>query len=294
MILVNYINAQSCSELFFSEYVEGPGNNNAVEIYNPTSSSIDLSGYTINRYSNGASSGPEVWQLSGSIDAGNVIVVGNGQMDSVWVSTYWSLPVDAAFYSALDIHCNGDYDANSTFYFNGDDAMTLEKDGNILDIIGKVGEDPGAAWTDDPSAGYTDANGGTWWTKRQTLIRKSTIEEGVTQIPILFNPTLEWDSLPDATYSELGQHSCNCHSTYIQNKENISYVIFPNPASIAETININTKESIENIDIYNVLGLKIMTITDNKIPTEGMSSGTYIVKIYLENGMFFKDKLLIK
>ena len=71
-------------------------------------------------------------------------------------------------------------------------------------------------------------------------------------------------------------------------------MIFPNPASIAETININTKESIENIDIYNVLGLKIMTITDNKIPTEGMSSGTYIVKIYLENGMFFKDKLLIK
>ena len=59
--------------------------------------------------------------------------------------------------------------ANSTFYFNGDDAMTLEFNGNSVDIFGKVGEDPGNAWTDDASAGFTDANNGTWWTKRKTL-----------------------------------------------------------------------------------------------------------------------------
>ena len=40
--------AQDCSDLFISEYVEGPAQNNAIEIYNPTSSSIDLSGYSIN------------------------------------------------------------------------------------------------------------------------------------------------------------------------------------------------------------------------------------------------------
>ena len=57
----------TCSDLFISEYVEGPGNNNAIEIYNPTSFDIDLSDYTINRYGNGSSSDPEVWQLSGII-----------------------------------------------------------------------------------------------------------------------------------------------------------------------------------------------------------------------------------
>ena len=163
-IFIISIQAQDCSDLFISEYVEGPGNNNAIEIYNPTSNTIDLNGYTINRYSNGASSGPETFSLSGSISSGEAIVIGNGQLDSVLVSTYWSLPVDPIFYSSLDIHCNGDYDANSTFYFNGDDAMTLEKNGDIIDIFGKVGEDPGSSWTDDASAGYTDANGGTWWT----------------------------------------------------------------------------------------------------------------------------------
>ena len=29
-------------------------------------------------------------------------------------------------------------------YFNGDDALSLEKNGIIIDIFGKVGEDPGS------------------------------------------------------------------------------------------------------------------------------------------------------
>ena len=186
--------AQDCSELFISEYIEGPGNNNAIEIYNPTNASIDLTGYSINRYGNGATTGPDTWPLSGNLAPGQAITIGNGQLDSVWVSTYWSIPVDPVFYAACDLHGNGIYP--TPFYFNGDDAMTLEKGNDIIDIFGKVGEDPGSAWTDDASAGYTDANGGTWWTKRQTLVRKASVKQGVTQNPILFNPTLEYDSLP--------------------------------------------------------------------------------------------------
>ncbi len=43
-----------CDELFFSEYVEGYANNKALEIYNPTDQAINLSGYSIARFSNGA------------------------------------------------------------------------------------------------------------------------------------------------------------------------------------------------------------------------------------------------
>ncbi|MFT5764235.1 MAG: hypothetical protein ACI8X3_001665, partial [Saprospiraceae bacterium] len=42
-----------CSELFISGYVEGFGNNRALEIYNPTAGAIDLSGYSVGRFSNG-------------------------------------------------------------------------------------------------------------------------------------------------------------------------------------------------------------------------------------------------
>ncbi|EPB65688.1 TonB-dependent receptor plug domain protein, partial [Ancylostoma ceylanicum] len=37
--------AQDCSQIFISEYVEGRGNNKAIEIYNPTDQAIDMSQY---------------------------------------------------------------------------------------------------------------------------------------------------------------------------------------------------------------------------------------------------------
>ena len=53
LITIN-LTAQDCDDLFISEYVEGPGNNNLIEIYNPTNNEINLDGYTINRYGNGS------------------------------------------------------------------------------------------------------------------------------------------------------------------------------------------------------------------------------------------------
>ncbi|MGY8987272.1 MAG: lamin tail domain-containing protein [Flavobacteriales bacterium] len=285
-------NSQECSELFISEYIEGPGNNNGIEIYNPTSNPIDLSQYTINRYGNGSQTASESWPLSGNINTGEVITIGNGQVDSVWVSTYWSLPVDPVFYANCALHGSGIYP--TPFYFNGDDAMTLEKGANILDIFGKVGEDPGGAWTDDASAGYTDANGGTWWTKRQTLVRKSTIKQGVTQNPILFNPTLEWDSLPDATYSEMGAHSCGCATTAINENENVTYVMYPNPAVKGTSVTINSKSEIKIIEVINILGEKVLSLNSNLIPTNNLKKGTYIINIIFSDGKKIDNKLIIE
>ena len=292
IIISASLNAQTCSDLFISEYVEGPAQNNGIEVYNPTNSAIDLAGYTINRYSNGATSGPQVWPLSGSIAAGDVIVVGNGQLDSIDLGTYWSVPVDPSFYAVLDDHCSGNYDDNNTFYFNGDDAMTLEFQGTSVDIFGKVGEDPGMAWTDDVSAGFTDANGGTWWSKRQTLIRKSTVMQGVTQNPILFNPTLEYDSLPDATYSNLGSHVCDCGvASSVNDKKDVSYVMYPNPSKKGTSVSINSNNNIDFIKVTNILGETI--IFDHSINTANLSTGSYIVNIRFTNGILKETKLII-
>ena len=292
VIISATLNAQVCSDLFISEYVEGPAQNNGIEVYNPTNATIDLAGYSINRYSNGNSSGPEVWSLTGSIAAGDVIVVGNGQLDSIDLGTYWSVPVDPNFYTMLDAHCSGNYDDNNTFYFNGDDAMTLEYQGNTVDVFGKVGEDPGGAWTDDVTAGYTDANGGTWWTKRQTLIRKPTVKQGVTQNPILFNPTLEYDSLPDATYSNLGSHVCDCSGATSMNDINdVSYVMYPNPTLKGNSVAINSKNPVKLIKVTNMLGETV--VFDRLINTTNLSKGTYIVNISFVNGILKENKLII-
>ena len=294
MLFAMSVNAQllDCSELFISEYVEGPANNNAIEIYNPTNASIDLTGYSINRYGNGATSGPDTWPLSGNLAPGQAITIGNGQLDSIWVSTYWSVPVDPVFYAACDLHGSGIYP--TPFYFNGDDAMTLEKGANIIDIFGKVGEDPGNAWTDDASAGYTDANGGTWWSKRQTLVRKASVKKGVTMNPIVFNPTLEYDSLPDGTYSGMGTHSCDCSISTINEKNDASYVIYPNPVNIGETVVIRSNTKIEKIELVNILGKVSLFSSDNRIPTTVLAKGTYIVNIQFTNGEIAENKLVIK
>ena len=292
IIFTMSINAQDCSELFISEYIEGPGNNNAIEIYNPTNNPIDLSGYSINRYGNGATSSPDVWPLSGVLNTGEAIAIGNGQVDSIWVSSYWSLPVDPSFYAACGINGSGVYP--TPFYFNGDDAMTLEKGGNIVDIFGKVGEDPGNAWTDDASSGYTDANGGTWWTKRQTLVRKSSVKSGVTQNPILFNPTSEYDSLPDATYSAMGTHTCECTPILSIGNTVVSYVMYPNPTNRGQTVSINSKENITFLEVYNILGEKIITEKSSNISTKNLLRGNYLIKIYFENGTTVTNKLIVE
>jgi predicted extracellular nuclease len=42
------------TDLIISEYVEGWSTNKAIEVYNPTSSAINLKNYRLTRYSNGA------------------------------------------------------------------------------------------------------------------------------------------------------------------------------------------------------------------------------------------------
>ena len=321
------VNAQDCSELFISEYIEGPGNNNAIEIYNPTNAPIDLSAYTINRYGNGDNDPAlaDVWQLSGNINSGEAIAIGNGQLDSVWVGTYWSLPVDPIFYTACGIHGSGLYP--TPFYFNGNDAMTLEKGGSIIDIFGKVGEDPGNAWTDDATSGYTDANGGTYWTKYKTLVRKASVKQGVSVNPILFNPTLEYDSLPWGTYSGMGSHSCDCstasdswdcdpvtgcfdpgngagqytslsdcntacNATAI-NETDVSYVMYPNPVVKGGVVSINSNSKIQTIRVTNILGGKVMSLNTQSISTSDLPKGTYIISIEFTDGRLKENKLVI-
>ncbi|PCJ83144.1 MAG: hypothetical protein COA57_11925 [Flavobacteriales bacterium] len=209
--------AAGCSDLFISEYVEGSGNNKALEIYNPTMSSIDLSNYVLKRYGNGSATATETLNLSGMLASGDVVIITNGQVDSACVGGtgpactggYWSPPIDTALYSLGDLY--GDTAFPDVMYFNGDDALTLETvSGTIVDIFGKIGEDPGAGWTDDAAAGYTDALGATPWTKDKTLIRKPSVQQGVATNPTAFNPTVEWDSLSVDTWSNLGFHTSSC------------------------------------------------------------------------------------
>jgi len=75
-LLASTASAQDCSKIFISEYVEGWSNNKALEIYNPTNQTINLSEYFVARYSNGSASATvqNAVQLSGTIAPYDVFV----------------------------------------------------------------------------------------------------------------------------------------------------------------------------------------------------------------------------
>ncbi len=307
--LMSGINAQDCSDIFISEYVEGSHNNKALELYNPTDKRIDLSRYYLSRYSNGGST-PSTTQLGGFIEAQSTYVIvidrrdpnGEGWDVPVW-NGYWNdeedLNTDDVYdasedlQSLADTFLNPDYNVSNTMSFNGNDALVLEKLTEVIDIFGKLFEDPGVAWEDE---------NGTWWTADQTLIRKPTVTSGFVYNPTEayeFDPTLEWDSLPRNTFSELGEHVCNCSEiTSIQEYEN-SVNLYPNPNNQG-ILNIESRSSIIEINIFNLIGQhmyskKSQGITFHEsITLDSSLKGLYFVDIKMENNEHILKKVILK
>ena len=285
--------AQDCSELFFSEYVEGSSNNKAVEIYNPTDAPIDLSSYSIGRYSNGAAGPTDEMNLSGTINAGETWIVTNSDTNST----------NEFGYIMVELYNMADQWAPvypSPLYMNGNDAMTLSKNGSYIDIIGKIGEDPGDAWTDDVTAGFTDANGGAWWTKNHTLVRKARVKSRVKTNPLLFNPAAEWDSLSINTWTNLGTHECDCSSvgpSSIEDKST-SFVLYPNPATKSQTINVSANKAIKSFELINALGQKVnLNYTHSNsqayIHTHNINFGIYSLTIIFEDNSIKHSSIVI-
>ncbi|MCB9186272.1 MAG: lamin tail domain-containing protein [Flavobacteriales bacterium] len=189
---VNPPPAAPCADLFISEYVEGSSNNKYIEIYNPTASAIDLAAgnYSLSLYTNGSSSASNN-ALSGTIPAYGVMVFKNSS-----ASVYTGPPAATT---------------NNSVNFSGDDAVALVKNGTAIDIFGRIGDDPGSAWT---SGGNTTAN--------QTLVRNAAVQAGID-----VNPTgtgagafttlaTEWTQYSIDDVSDLGSHTCDC---YVANPE---------------------------------------------------------------------------
>lgn len=144
-------------DLFISEYVEGSSSNKALEIYNNSGETVDLSNYAFWRISNGGD-----WNegqgnavvLEGSLPDGEVFVICNDA-------------ANAAIQAVANII------GTSATWYNGDDAMglarKLDENWYLIDQIGVEGPDPGTGWD---VAGVTNA------TANHTLIRKNTVTRG--------------------------------------------------------------------------------------------------------------------
>ena len=169
--------AATSSDLFFSECVEGTSTNKALEICNPTGSTLTLTGaYSVQLFANGSPTPTATIPLNGSIPEAGTFVLARST-------------ADPAVLTAAD-------QTTTNFLFNGNDAIALNHDGVTVDVIGQVGLDPGVEW------GSGDAS-----TQDATLRRRTTVAEGDPDGSDPFVPSNEWDGFPIDSFDDLGSHA---------------------------------------------------------------------------------------
>lgn len=316
--LFSFAAAQAqCTDLIISEYLEGGGNNKALEIYNASSTPKSLANYRVIRWDNGsvtADMNPEgIMYLPTNITLApyQAYVVALNYTDPA--GSGQTAPIDLALQAASDTLLCDDCAPNTglprVMCFNGDDALSLQKNNGgtwtNIDIFGCIGErpqnsagnySPTAGWSDmapyySLPVGYTTTAFGPYfkrnWTLDHTLIRKSSVQIGVTANPApeTFNVTVQWDSLPQNTFSNLGTHDCSCNPVGLKKIEsnNVVLNLFPNPATT--TLQIQSSVATKTIVIYNALGQEAKkvnfdyNVNETVISVADLPKGNYTISI---------------
>ncbi len=171
-----------CSDIFFSEYVDGDTTNNVLELYNPSvRDTIYLNNYVIYRNDDGSAIPTDSFYMNDTIAPRSVYVIGDTAASSSITNIADTL--------------------HSISTFNGNDAIWIKNliSGDTIDIIGEIGVNPDSGWI--VGTGFTDSF---------TLVRNSLVNGGQTDWLI---GTTEWSVLPFNTFDSLGNHSkeiCDC------------------------------------------------------------------------------------
>ncbi len=299
------LNAWSqCNELFISEYVEGSRNNKALEIYNPTGSTIDLSQYRITRWQNGSASWTPQYSdiLSGKLESRDVVVCVLDRRDST--KTGQDTPVVLPLRLKADLFLSPIYTVSYSMSFNGDDAVSLDKYNPEtdkwmpVDIIGKIGEQPKPAWSNKPP--YTGT--GTWYTQDKTLIRKDSVVTGIKKNPSIFNPEVEWELNPRDMFDSLGFHYCLCGwPANIKEIKSIEVSLYPNPAQDKTSAFLGFK--LASVRVLDAKGMEVeieSTINNDGLKdyfvweanTSSISAGIYLVQFLGTKGEYATARLM--
>ncbi|TYB75977.1 T9SS sorting signal type C domain-containing protein [Bizionia saleffrena] len=185
-----YIPSGDCTELFISEYHEaatGTPNEQYLELYNPTNTSIDLTNYQLARFKNGLTNTPPLIRtLNGNIAPyttyliarNNSILCGSGTPD----------------------YCTG----SSVMNFDGNDVITLQNSAGInIDTVGDLGVN-------------------NMFGQNVDLARNTNIQTPTTT----YSPS-DWTSSPSNNTTNLGYYFNDCQCSGITIWDGLNWSITP-------------------------------------------------------------------
>lgn len=172
-------------DLIISEYLHGPSNSKAIEIYNGTGKGVNLSSYDLAIYSNGKYDGSPVSQSLEDkvIESGETFVLYNSQGK------------DEKFNAVIEGLENKLGVGSQTVSFNGDDVLLLRKNtANGYEVIDSFGA-------------KTEKGNNFYSSKTISARRKADVKNGETNIDNTpFDINAQWDVDVENLYDDLGKH----------------------------------------------------------------------------------------
>ncbi|MGJ8743095.1 endonuclease [Polaribacter sp.] len=259
------------TELFISEYVEpSSGHNKAIEIVNLSSATIDLAGYSLQKFTSSGWFWTDDLPLDKVEFSTHAVPVTSIIPNDVFVIIHAGA-ADADLIANADLevpnNSSAPYLYGSPLNFNGDDPVGLFKNGVLIDVIGDI-------------------------TSTSKHIENITYRrKGSISVPNTTYTTSEWDSFPANTFDGIGSHTSTLSTKTIAFE---SFKMFPNPANGDRVFFSVTEEA--TINVYNVLGKLVqsskVTKSKNSVNIAKFTSGIYLIKI--NSGKQFITKKLIK
>ncbi len=298
------VGAFAQSELIISEYVEGWSNNKALEIFNPTDEPIDLYQFRLIRYSNGTYSTPPADQFVANLPDETlepyqtfVVVIDQRNPDG----TGQDAPVWEQLQQRADAFLCPEYEVSYSMYFNGNDAVVLEKyegegEYSIQDIFARwgtpapalapaVGGSTVEAWTNT----FPYFSGlGIAITADHTMIRKSNIETGVIENLDFFDPLAEYDTLSANTFDHLGWHEFDnapANETPVRTNEKLTWAVSPTATNGTEVVTITATDAEQDVLTFYMDAGNFIYIENIRYEPFSLDPSTGVLSMVDETGL---------
>jgi predicted extracellular nuclease len=200
-------------DLFISEYVGGSGFNKAIELYNGSGQTIDLSEYFLDFYSNGAREPVLSCRLSGLLTANTTYVVANSR---------------AASEIQIVTNFTGD-----GIWFNGDDMVVLKHGNKVIDSFGQAGIHYGDSW-----------GSGVLSSKNTTMRRVHTAARADNNIHDPVDFSLQWQGFANDNFDGLGHYVTAGKAFYMAQADKQQSLLKRFPASRNVATNDSPRDEI--------------------------------------------------